>query len=76
MMKVEGLIITGMTCASCSAHVEKAVAELDGVASASVNLATEKLSLEYDEGRLSLKRYGKPSRMPATGLSFGTIPSA
>jgi P-type Cu+ transporter len=43
-----------MTCASCSARVERVVGKLDGVASASVNLATEKMRLEYDEGRTSI----------------------
>ncbi len=36
------LSISGMNCASCVAHVEKALASVDGVSSASVNLATER----------------------------------
>jgi len=36
------LSIGGMNCASCVAHVEKALAAVDGVSSASVNLATER----------------------------------
>ena len=36
------LAIGGMTCASCVAHVEKALAQVPGVESASVNLATER----------------------------------
>lgn len=36
------LNITGMNCASCVAHVEKALASVDAVNSASVNLATER----------------------------------
>jgi len=43
--------ITGMTCASCARAVERSVSRLEGVQSASVNLATEKLSVEFDEGR-------------------------
>ncbi len=35
------LHVTGMTCASCVAHVERALLKVDGVISASVNLATE-----------------------------------
>jgi P-type Cu+ transporter len=53
-MKVEELTVTGMTCASCSARVEKVVGRLKGVKLASVNLATEKLRLDYDETLLSL----------------------
>jgi len=49
----ETMNITGMTCASCSQRVEKAIARLDGVTSASVNLATEKLSVEYKKDKTS-----------------------
>lgn len=41
------LPIGGMTCASCVAHVEEALAETPGVLSVNVNLATEKASVEY-----------------------------
>jgi len=44
--KIE-LKITGMTCASCSARVEKKLNKLNGVEKAMVNLATEKASIEY-----------------------------
>jgi Cu+-exporting ATPase len=40
--------IEGMTCASCATRVEKAVARVAGVASASVNLATEQLAVTGD----------------------------
>jgi len=52
-MRTEELRVTGMTCAACSARVEKVVGRLQGVRTASVNLATEKLRLEYDESLLS-----------------------
>ena len=44
-----------MTCASCAAAVERAVSKVQGVATASVNLASEKLSVSWDadETRLS-----------------------
>ena len=41
------LPIGGMTCASCVAHVEKALAKLPGVLSVNVNLATERATVEY-----------------------------
>jgi Cu+-exporting ATPase len=41
------LPIHGMTCASCVAHVEKALAETPGVLNVNVNLATEKATVEY-----------------------------
>lgn len=40
--------IGGMTCAACAQRVEKSIRKLDGVASASVNLATEKATIAYD----------------------------
>ena len=40
------LPVQGMTCASCVAHVEKALATVPGVISAAVNLATESAAIE------------------------------
>jgi len=45
--KVE-LKITGMSCAACSAKVEKKLSKLAGVSKANVNLTTEKATVEYD----------------------------
>ena len=39
--------VTGMTCAACSAHVEKAVAAIPGVKSVSVSLLTNSMSVEF-----------------------------
>ncbi len=39
-------IVTGMSCAACSARVEKAAASVPGIGSASVNLATGKLTVD------------------------------
>jgi Cu+-exporting ATPase len=49
------LKIEGMTCASCSKAVERAVKKLEGVTEASVNLATEKLSITFDEAQVSIE---------------------
>ncbi|MCL5107785.1 MAG: copper-translocating P-type ATPase [Chloroflexi bacterium] len=46
--------ISDMTCASCVAHVEKALRGVPGVAAASVNLATESAAVQFDPGRVSL----------------------
>ena len=48
------LSVGGMTCAACSARVEKAIRRLQGVESATVNLATEKATVIYDPGVLGL----------------------
>jgi Cu+-exporting ATPase len=69
-MKLEELTVTGMTCASCSARVEKVVGKLQGVKVASVNLATEKLHLEYDEARLSLDAV----QSAVEGAGYGIAP--
>jgi Cu+-exporting ATPase len=45
--KTVSLPIGGMTCASCVAHVEEALAKLPGVLNVSANLATEKATVEY-----------------------------
>ncbi|MGE9716353.1 cation transporter, partial [Escherichia coli] len=39
----------GMSCASCAQTIEKSTANIQGIAKASVNLATEKLSVTYDQ---------------------------
>ena len=41
--------VSGMTCASCAARVEKALSNVSGVISASVNLASQKATVEYTE---------------------------
>jgi P-type Cu+ transporter len=47
------LELEGMTCASCAARIEKQLNGLEGV-EASVSLATEKASIRYDDGRVSI----------------------
>ena len=42
--------VRGMTCGACVGHVEKALAGVDGVVSAAVNLASEKATVEYLPG--------------------------
>jgi len=46
--------IGGMTCAACSQRVEKAIDKLDGVLHVSVNLATEKATVEYNPQTIRL----------------------
>ena len=54
-MVEKNLTIEGMTCASCAQSVEKATKKLPGMQEASVNLATEKLKVNFDENVLSIK---------------------
>ncbi len=52
-MTDKSFAIEGMNCASCAAHVEKAAAKVEGISYASVNLATERLTVTYDEKKTS-----------------------
>lgn len=47
-MKTENYTVTGMSCAACANAVEKALNKNNDI-NASVNIATEKLNIEYDE---------------------------
>ena len=53
-MKTKSLRIEGMTCASCAKAVERATRKLEGVAETSVNYATEKLNISFDETKISV----------------------
>jgi len=55
-MNKETVKITGMTCAACAARVEKVVNKMQGINSASVNFATENLSVEYNEAETSRQK--------------------
>ena len=45
-------LLQGMTCANCAQTIEKGVAGMPGVVSASVNFAAEKLTVVYDPGQV------------------------
>lgn len=55
MLKVK-FNIQGMTCSSCSAHVEKTVKNLDGIKNVNVNLLSNNMVVEYDEDIIDNKR--------------------
>lgn len=68
-----------MTCAACAQRIEKAVGKMDGISEASVNFATEKLSLMYDEEKLSAEQiketiektgYGVIDETPKSGVTI------
>ena len=52
MSKVK-LNVTGMSCAACSAHVEKALGKTEGVQQATVSLMTNSASVTFDENIVS-----------------------
>ncbi len=64
------LKISGMTCAACSARIEKKLNKLEGVTKAAVNLATEKASVEFDAQRIKIAEIAAA----VTGLGYGAEP--
>ena len=64
-MSTKSFKVEGMTCSTCSNRVERVLKKLDGVESAVVNLATEKLTITinvdvitYDEIKLAVEKAG------------------
>ncbi|MCI1478479.1 MAG: heavy metal translocating P-type ATPase [Clostridium beijerinckii] len=51
-IKTYTLKVEGMTCSACSSRVERVTKKLNGVQSAIVNLATEKLTISIDEDQI------------------------
>ena len=49
-IKKEQFIVQGMHCASCALTVERALKKVAGVKNAVVNFATEKATVEYEDG--------------------------
>lgn len=47
----ETIAVEGMHCAGCAASVEKSLRKVEGVKEASVNLSTERATVEYDRSR-------------------------
>lgn len=45
--------VTGMTCSSCSAHVEKSIKNLNGVENVNVNLLSNTMIVKFDENKLN-----------------------
>ena len=54
----ETLKVTGMTCAACSTRVEKVVGKMEGVNHVSVNLATERMVVDFDKDKTDLAQIG------------------
>lgn len=43
--------VLGMTCAACSARIEKSLAKVEGVQAVNVNLSTNKAVISFDDSR-------------------------
>lgn len=51
--------VLGMTCASCVRKIETVLNKTNGVTEATVNFATEKVTIEYDNDKLNLDEIEK-----------------
>lgn len=60
-----GIKVKGMSCAACSARLEKGLAEMEGVKTARVNLAAEKATVDFDPALV------KPEQMVERIRQFG-----
>ncbi|WP_400243167.1 heavy metal translocating P-type ATPase [Niallia sp. JL1B1071] len=73
VMKSKGKIkeqtfeITGMTCAACATRIEKGLNKMQGVETATVNLALEKATVKYREEELSTNEI----KEKVEGLGYG-----
>jgi P-type Cu+ transporter len=61
--------VTGMSCASCVASVEKALRSVPGVVGASVNLAAERATVEYLAGTAG----GRDLQRSIEGAGYGVV---
>ncbi len=79
-MKKDTLAVAGMTCAACASAVERSVGKVPGVVSANVNLATEKLHVEYEDDidieviKAAVEQAGYTVNEDSGGLRDVTIP--
>ena len=55
-LKKEVFDITGMSCAACAAHIEKAVCKLDGATNVNVNLLQNKMTLDVNPDKLDAEK--------------------
>ena len=68
-IKETSMQITGMTCAACSARIEKVLNKMDGIEHATVNLALEKSSIQYDAEKLTEEGIAKKIE----SLGYGVV---
>ena len=58
-IKKESYKVVGMSCSACAKALEKTVENIDGVFSQSVNIATEKIQIEYDSDKVKFEHIEK-----------------
>ena len=69
-METHYFTVTGMSCAACSAHVEKAVSGLAGVDAVQVNLLTNRMTVSYDAGCIDMQTIMQAVKKSGYGISL------
>jgi len=68
-MKTSQYDISGMSCAACSASVNRVVSRLDGVSACDVNLITGKMTVVFDESKLSDEDFFRAVKKAGFGIT-------
>ncbi len=68
-MKKEQYLISGMSCAACSASVNRVVSRLEGVKECDVNLITGKMTVSYNEKKVSYDDFARVVTKAGFGIS-------
>src|SRR5690242_9760514 len=72
-MKKISMNVTGMDCASCAVTVQTALSKVDGVVRASVNPATAKATVEYDETKVKPHHLHQAVMATGYGIDDGSM---
>ncbi len=65
--------VSGMSCASCAAHIQEGLASLEGVKSAAVNFAAERATVVYDGSKVAVDDFIGVIRDLGYGVMFSKI---
>ncbi|HKY84218.1 MAG TPA: heavy metal translocating P-type ATPase [Anaerolineales bacterium] len=67
------LPVTGMTCANCVSTIERNLRRLDGVEQASVSLASERASVQFDPAKVDARRLVERVRRAGYDVALGDV---
>lgn len=72
-MKTQQYNVTGMSCAACSASVQRVVSRLNGVQSCDVNLITGKMTVTFDENAVSSADFFRVVQKAGFGITSDIV---
>ena len=75
-MKTDRFSVTGMTCAACQANVTRAVKKLDGIAYVDVSLLVGRMTVKYDESKVTTDAIAQAVRDIGYGAELEGVSSA